>query len=169
DRRRVQPQRDRLDARLARTSCHARLTSAYCLARLNISAPHARRQHGRRRAASPAPVTNTGGDATMSAATTSFGLSAIGQIAITTRDLDRAIAFYRDALGLPFLFRVPNMAFFDCAGVRLMIGLPEKPEFDHPASILYYRVEDIRGAHAELKARGVPFEDEPHLVADLGD
>lgn len=105
----------------------------------------------------------------MSAATTSFGLTAIGQIAITTRDLDRAIAFYRDALGLPFLFRVPNMAFFDCAGVRLMIGLPEKPEFDHPASILYYRVEDIRGAHAELKARGVPFEDEPHLVADLGD
>ena len=105
----------------------------------------------------------------MSTATTSFGLSAIGQIAIATRDLPRAVAFYRDVLGLRFLFQVPNMAFFDCAGVRLMLARPEEPEFDHPASILYYRVDDIRAAHATLKARGVRFEDEPHVVADLGD
>ncbi|HEX7090746.1 MAG TPA: VOC family protein [Longimicrobiales bacterium] len=105
----------------------------------------------------------------MPTTTTSFRLSAIGQIAITTRDLERAVAFYRDALGLPFLFQVPNMAFFDCAGVRLMIGLPEAPEFDHPASILYYHVDDIHAAHGALAARGVRFEDEPHLVADLGD
>ncbi len=61
------------------------------------------------------------------------------------------------------------MAFFDCAGVRLMLARPEEPELDHPASILYYRVDDIRAAHATLKERGVQFEDEPHFVADLGD
>jgi len=105
----------------------------------------------------------------MSTATTSFGLSAIGQVAITTHDLDRAVAFYRDVLGLRYLFQVPNMAFFDCGGIRLMLARPEKPEFDHPASILYYRVDDIRAAHAALKERGVRFEDEPHVVADLGD
>lgn len=105
----------------------------------------------------------------MSATTASFGLSAIGQIAIATRDVPRAVAFYRDVLGLRFLFEVPKMAFFDCGGVRLMLAHPEEPEFDHPASILYYRVDDIRAAHATLKARGVRFVDEPHVVADLGD
>jgi methylmalonyl-CoA/ethylmalonyl-CoA epimerase len=61
------------------------------------------------------------------------------------------------------------MAFFDCGGVRLMLGLPERPEFDHPASILYYKVEDIHAAHAALAAAGVAFEGKPHLVARLAD
>ena len=90
----------------------------------------------------------------------------IGQIHITVHDLARAVRFYRDVLGLPFLFEVPRMAFFDCGGVRLMLGIPE-PEFDRPASIIYYRVPDIAAAHAALVARGVAFRQPPHLVARL--
>jgi methylmalonyl-CoA/ethylmalonyl-CoA epimerase len=97
-------------------------------------------------------------------------LTQVGQIAIPIHDLDRAVAFYRDALGLPLLFQVPpKLAFFDCGGVRLMLSLPEDPEFDHPASILYYKVEDIHAAHATLRDRGVEFRGEPHLVAKMPD
>ena len=96
-------------------------------------------------------------------------LERVGQVAITVHDLARATAFYRDTLGMRLLFEVPGLAFFDCGGLRLMLSAPEKPEFDHPASILYYVVADIRGAHAALTARGVAFEDEPHVVAKLED
>lgn len=96
-------------------------------------------------------------------------LSQIGQIAITVHDVDRAVTFYRDALGLPFLFRAGGLAFFQAGSVRLMLSVPEKPEFDHPASILYYRVDDIDAAHAELTARGVVFTDKPHLIAKRPD
>lgn len=97
-----------------------------------------------------------------------FGLSTIGQIAIIVHNLENATAFYKDKLGLKFLFSAPpGMSFFDCGGVRLMLGLPEKPEFDHPASILYFKVEDIHLAHKTLVERGVHFEDEPHLLAKL--
>ena len=97
-------------------------------------------------------------------------LTQVGQIAIPIYDLDRAVAFYRDALGLPLLFQVPpKMAFFDCGGVRLMLSLPEDPEFDHPASILYYKVDDIHAAHATLSGRGVEFRGEPHLIAKMPD
>ena len=96
------------------------------------------------------------------------GLGQIGQIAITVRDLPGAVAFYRDVLGLPFLFEAPpHLAFFDCSGVRLMLTLPEKPEFDHPASIIYFKVRNIHETSAILKARGVPFDSEPHLIAKL--
>ncbi len=98
-----------------------------------------------------------------------IGLSEIGQIAITVRDLKQATAFYRDTLGIRLLFEVPNMAFFDCGGVRLMLSTAEKPEFDHPASILYFRVPDIQAAYETLVARGVRFEDKPHLVARMPD
>ncbi|MBI4539150.1 MAG: VOC family protein [Gemmatimonadetes bacterium] len=97
-----------------------------------------------------------------------FGLCEIGQISVTVHDLERAVAFYRDALGIPFLFQVPKMAFFDCGGVRLMLGIPERAEFDHPSSVLYFRVLDIGAAHQELVARGVRFEGDPHQIADLG-
>ncbi len=96
-------------------------------------------------------------------------LSRIGQIAVNVHDIGRAVAFYRDTLGMRFLFEVPKMAFFDCGGVRLMLSLPERPEFDHPASVLYYRVEDIQGAFSVLKSRGVTFESEPHLIARMPD
>lgn len=94
-------------------------------------------------------------------------LNQIGQIAINVHDVKRAITFYRDTLGLRSLFEIPNAAFFDCGGVRLMLGLPEKPEFDHPASIIYYKVPDIQRAFQTLSSRGVQFEGEPHLVARM--
>ena len=96
------------------------------------------------------------------------GLDRIGQIGIRVRDLDRAIAFYRDVLGMRFLFQAPpGLAFFDCGGIRLMLGTPEKDEFDHPASIIYYDVDDIRAAHQAIAGRGATFVDEPHVVARL--
>jgi methylmalonyl-CoA/ethylmalonyl-CoA epimerase len=97
------------------------------------------------------------------------GLETIGQIALNVHEIPRAVAFYRDTLGLKFLFEVPRMAFFDCGGVRLMLGLPEKPEFDHPASVLYYKVRDIEASCGLLRERGVAFEGEPHLIARLPD
>ena len=94
----------------------------------------------------------------------------IGQIAIIIHDVPRAVRFYRDVLGLRFLFEAPpKMAFFDCGGVRLMLSLPETRELDHPSSILYFRVSDIRTTRAELGSRGVAFASEPHLVARLPD
>lgn len=94
-------------------------------------------------------------------------LEGIGQIAIRVHDLDRAVEFYRDRLGLPFLFRVPGMAFLDCGGVRLMLALPESDEFDHPSSVLYFEVDGIDQAHRELADRGLEFEEPPRKVADL--
>ena len=91
-------------------------------------------------------------------------LTQIGQIAVNITDVDRAVRFYRDALGLRFLFQAGSLAFFDCGGVRLMLSPAEKPEFDHPGSILYYRVADIEAAHADLTGRGVAFIDQPHLI-----
>ena len=93
----------------------------------------------------------------------------IGQIAINTRDLPPAVAFYRDAVGLDFLFEAGSLAFFMCGDVRLMLSVAESPEFDHPSSIVYFRVEDIGAARTELADRGVPFDDEPHLIAEMPD
>ena len=98
-----------------------------------------------------------------------IGLSRIGQIAVMVRDLKKAVAFYRDTLGMKLMFEVPGMAFFDCGPVRLMLGVPEKPELDHPASIIYYKVDDIRRTHETLASRGVEFVAPPHLVARLQD
>ena len=94
-------------------------------------------------------------------------LSRIGQIAINAHDVDRATEFYRDVLGLPHLFRAGQLSFFDCGGVRLMLDKPEKPEFDHPSSILYFQVADIQAAFQRLKSAGAKFEDEPHLLARM--
>lgn len=101
--------------------------------------------------------------------TSEFGLSAIEQIAINVKDVDRAVAFYRDQLGMKHLFSAPpNLAFFDCDGIRLMLSPPPKPEFDHPASIIYFKVDDIQQAYATLADRGVQFEEKPSFVADMG-
>ena len=95
-----------------------------------------------------------------------LGHSRIGQVSMTARDLDRAITFYRDALGLRFLFRAPpQLAFFDCDGVRLLLDVPEDKAFDHPGSILYFTVDDIAQMHHALRSRGVEFRKEPHLIA----
>jgi methylmalonyl-CoA/ethylmalonyl-CoA epimerase len=73
-------------------------------------------------------------------------------------------------LGLPFLFKAPpQLAFFDCAGVRLLLDVPEDKEFDHPGSILYFTVDDIQQMHQALVARGLRFRKDPHLIARLAD
>jgi methylmalonyl-CoA/ethylmalonyl-CoA epimerase len=107
----------------------------------------------------------------MTAVTGGVGLSRIGQIALTVRDLPTAVAFYRDVLGVRFLFEAPpSLAFFDCGGVRLMLSPPEKDgaaagqQFN---SILYYAVDDIQQTARALEARGVVFEQPPHRVARL--
>ena len=97
---------------------------------------------------------------------TSFGT--LSQVAVTFRDLPKAIAWYRDVLQLPLMFETGGMAFFAMGGVRLMMTVPEKPEFDHPASVLYLRVENIDATFAELVARGVAFDDAPHLIGKMG-
>jgi methylmalonyl-CoA/ethylmalonyl-CoA epimerase len=93
----------------------------------------------------------------------------IGQIAINTHDIERAVAFYRDALRLEYLFEAGPLAFFRCGDVRIMLSVADSPEFDHPSSIVYFRVADIHAARDELASRGVPFEDEPHLIAEMPD
>jgi methylmalonyl-CoA/ethylmalonyl-CoA epimerase len=106
----------------------------------------------------------------MNMTATGIGISRIGQIAINAHDVDRAVAFYQDALGLKLLFKAPpGLAFFDCGGVRLMLSRPEKPELDHPSSILYFTVPDIQAAFAKMKESAVKFEDEPHLLAKMPD
>ena len=101
--------------------------------------------------------------------TDAIGLSRIHQISMRTHDVDRAVRFYRDTLGLHFLFAAaPRLAFFDCNGVRLMLSTPE-PGFDHPGSVLYFGVEDIRAMHDTLRSRGVEFRTEPHKIATLAD
>lgn len=97
-------------------------------------------------------------------------LSTIGQIAMVVKDLPRAVAFYRDVLGMKFLFQAPpSLAFFDCDGVRLMLDVPSEKEFDHPGSILYFRVSDIVAVHADLSAKGVVFRGVPQMIAKMPD
>ena len=104
----------------------------------------------------------------MTTVSTFQGFSRIGQIAVVVHDLARATAFYRDTLGMRFLFDAPpQMAFFDCGGIRVMLSLPEGAEFDHPGSIIYYTVDDIQAAAAVLESRGVAFDGPPHVVARL--
>jgi methylmalonyl-CoA/ethylmalonyl-CoA epimerase len=102
-------------------------------------------------------------------ATANLGISNIGQISIIVHDLERATAFYRDVLGLRLLFNVSNMSFFNCGGVRLMLGHASSPELDHPSSILYFRVPEIQAAYQHLVQRGVKIEAPPRLIAPMPD
>jgi len=96
-------------------------------------------------------------------------LQRIHQVSMRITDIERAVSFYRDTLGLKLLFQAPpQLAFFDCGGVRVMLSRPE-PEFDHQGSVLYFAVDDIKAAHTALVASGVKFRDEPHLIAKLPD
>jgi methylmalonyl-CoA/ethylmalonyl-CoA epimerase len=100
---------------------------------------------------------------------TTPAITGIGQIAINVQDLRRAVAFYRDKLGLKLLYEFPGLAFFDCGGVRLMLSRAEKPEFDHPASIIYYRVSDITAASRALEGAGLTLEHQPRVIAEMPD
>jgi len=96
-------------------------------------------------------------------------LQRIHQVSIRIADIDRAVRFYRDTLGLKLLFQAPpQLAFFDCGGVRLMLS-PAEPEFDHQGSVLYFAVDDIKTAHTALAAAGVTFRTPPHMIAKLPD
>ena len=105
----------------------------------------------------------------MSAPTPGFALAQIGQIAVPVAEITRAVAFYRDTLGMRFLFQFGNLAFFDCAGVRLLLDVPEKPEFKQHSSVIYYKAADIQTAYETLVSRGVSFEEKPHLIAKMPD
>lgn len=96
-------------------------------------------------------------------------LHSVGQVSITAHDVDRAVKFYRDILGLPFVWQTAGMAFFMCGEVRLMLSVPEGPDFDHPGSVIYYAVDDIQEAYDELKSKGVEFKGVPHEIGKLGD
>jgi catechol 2,3-dioxygenase-like lactoylglutathione lyase family enzyme len=97
-----------------------------------------------------------------------LGLSTIGQIAITVTNVPRAVAFYKNTLGIKLLFEVPAMGFFDCGGVRLMISAAEKSGESY-SSIIYFKVGNIREAWGELVGRGVTVEGEPHMIAKMPD
>jgi methylmalonyl-CoA/ethylmalonyl-CoA epimerase len=104
-----------------------------------------------------------------SPATASFSLAQIGQIAVPVTDIDRAVAFYRDVLGMRFLFKAPpGLGFFDCAGVRLMLDAPARAQAGQ-GSVIYYKVLDLQAAFETLSARGVAFEATPHLIARMPD
>jgi catechol 2,3-dioxygenase-like lactoylglutathione lyase family enzyme len=106
----------------------------------------------------------------MSMAVPGLELGTIGQIALTVQDLPRAVAFYRDALGLRALpIEAPRLAFFDCGGIRLMLSLPEAVDSRPGGAALYFRVADIQRAYEALTSRGVPFIGAPHQVARLSD
>jgi len=98
---------------------------------------------------------------------TQISLNSIGQIAIMVKDVARATEFYRDKLGMKYLFATGNLAFFDCGGIRLMLDRPEKPEAG--TSIIYFKVPEINEAHEQMRSRGVNFVDNPHLIARLPD
>lgn len=101
---------------------------------------------------------------------TSFGLSQIGQIAVPVTDLTRAVTFYREVLGMPFLFQAsPGLAFFDCAGVRLLLDAAVEAPTERYSSIIYYRVADIQEAYQVLQERGVNFEQAPQVIAEMDD
>jgi methylmalonyl-CoA/ethylmalonyl-CoA epimerase len=95
-------------------------------------------------------------------------LGPLAQVAVTFRDVPRAVAWYRDVLGLPLVFETNGMAFFAMGDVRLMMTTPEQPEHDHPASVLYFRVANIDEAYATLASYGADFEDTPHLIGKMG-
>lgn len=97
-------------------------------------------------------------------------VTALGQVALTVRDVAASSAYFRDAVGLPFLFAAgPSLAFLDMGGVRLMLSAPEGQFVPGVSSVLYLKVDDIIAAHAEMSARGVSFTDTPHLIAAMPD
>ncbi len=95
-------------------------------------------------------------------------LNEIGQVNLNVKNVEEAICFYRDTLGLTLLFSVENMAFFDCNGIRLMLSKPEKELFDHPGSVIYFKAEDLLGTYEQFRKDGVTFTSKPHMVTDMG-
>ncbi|HEY1109984.1 MAG TPA: VOC family protein [Opitutaceae bacterium] len=102
--------------------------------------------------------------------TPSPALSDVGQIAITVSDVAAATTFYRDVLGLKFLFSAgPNLAFLSAGSVRIMLSTPQGHGEPGKNSVLYFKVADIVPTHAALVARGAKNERPPQLVAKMPD
>jgi methylmalonyl-CoA/ethylmalonyl-CoA epimerase len=98
-----------------------------------------------------------------------FGIRQIGQIAVPVSDIERAIQFYRDTLGMRFLFQAPpGLGFFDLGGIRLMLDGPAKAQAGN-SSVIYYKVSDLQAACETLSKRGIQFEAEPHVIAQMPD
>ena len=93
----------------------------------------------------------------------------LGQIAITVDDIDAAESFYESTLGLRKWFRYDDLAFFDMAGVRLLVEKAQENPFMPTSSYLYFKVADIEHERTLLIGKGVHFTDEPHLIAPMGD
>lgn len=97
-------------------------------------------------------------------------LSTIGQIAITVSDVEKALTFYRDALGLEFLFSAgPELAFLNADGIRLMLSTPQGAGTVGGNSILYFKVSDIEAVHSAVVGRGAVSERAPQLAAKMPD
>ncbi len=96
-----------------------------------------------------------------------MGIEKVRQIRVPVQDLERAAAFYQDVLGLSLLFQTDRMAFFECGGLRLLLNLPEKEEFAHASSVIYFQVEDLPTVYNEIATKGVSFPIEPHVAAKI--
>ena len=89
----------------------------------------------------------------------------IGQLLIPVENFGRGTAFYRDILGLNFLFAAPpQMAFFMCGAIRLLVGVAPPGQKAQRGATIYFRVLDIEGVYASLKDKGVLFMAPPHVV-----
>lgn len=92
----------------------------------------------------------------------------VGQIGVPVKDINRALDFYKETLELSLLFKTDSMAFFECDGLRLMLTLPEKDEFAHSSSVIYFQVANIKDTYERLAGKGIMFIGEPHVVAKMG-
>lgn len=90
--------------------------------------------------------------------------ASIGQLLIPVANLEPAVTFYRDILGLQYLFTAPpQMAFFRCGDIRLLVGVPAPGQM-HRSSTIYFQVADIQAVFQTLLGRGVKFATAPHIV-----
>ncbi|GGA33314.1 VOC family protein [Paenibacillus physcomitrellae] len=94
-------------------------------------------------------------------------IQGISQVSVTVNNIPQALAFYGEVLGLPLLFSSDSMALVECGSVRLILSVPERPEFDHPGSVLYFSVGNIHDAYQEFLRKGVEFRDEPHVITEM--
>lgn len=96
-----------------------------------------------------------------------FIINGIGQVSIRVHDMEISTRFYQETLGLNLLFQIPNMAFFECNGIQIMLSIPENPKFDHPSSIFYFKVDNINAAYETLVERNVDFLSKPHKISEM--
>ena len=93
----------------------------------------------------------------------------LGQVAVNVENVERAVSFYKDVIGIPLLFEMDGLAFFQCGETRLLLSLPEKEEFNHPSSVFYFQVNQLQEEVDRMREAGAIFLDEPHMVAKVGE